>query len=215
MSCEFFDNDCSEFDDVRAPEFNDFQGFDTNRYEDLQEGQGKSEEGELPIPSPKRAKKNMPSCPTPPPAPMEHIVAKNVSLLPGQIVITICSPDIFLALGKRFPKLRCPAPIVRRFSDEEMAFLSTLFQKNEQNVITSILGAMRRGQKEKFINFDRKLFDAPSLGLGPPGKVLDIFLDELKVPLGHGAFPYYHGKLMGVAHSVWKNKNFTVKFNWD
>ena len=139
----------------------------------------------------------------------------TVTLLPGQEVVTLCSPQVFYSLGKRHPKRLCKPPVCISFTENQIAFFRSLFAKYTTSIEDAVFSAMHRGRCEQFINFDFEDFKAShSLQIGRPCVCQEIFINELKRSDGKGAFSSYAGKLFGVSHALLKNKKFTVKFFW-
>ena len=92
----------------------------------------------------------------------------TVTLLPGQEVVTLCSPQVFYNLGKRYPKL-CKPPVCISFTEKQIAFFGLLFEKYTASIEDAVFSAMQRGRCEQFINFEFEDFKAPyTLQIGRP-----------------------------------------------
>ena len=140
---------------------------------------------------------------------------KTVSILDGQTIVTLCSPEVFACLGQAYPTRLCRPPPLVRYTHDQTEFLKKLFREYAPTIESSVFSAMRRGRREQFINFDFEMFKADhSLDLGRPRIVQDIFINELKRSDGNAAFADYGGKLFGASHRILGNAKFTVEFFW-
>jgi len=139
----------------------------------------------------------------------------TVTLLPGQEVVTLCSPQVFYSLGRQYPKRLSKPPVCISFTEKQVAFFRSLFEKYTASIEDAVFSAMQRGLCDQHMNFDFEDFKAPhSLQIGRPYICQEIFINELKRSDGKGAFPGYYAKLFGVSHFLMRNKRFTVRFFW-
>mgnify|MGYP001166174564 CR=1 FL=1 len=104
-----------------------------------------------------------------------------------------------------------------------------LTNKYHPTITHCIVNASNKGNREKFINFDRNDFKANCHGLGYPQQVMENWLKEMCSPdsiylpvcTNYISTNYNNwwkeGDKMhfeGIQFEVWNNKAFTTKFSW-
>lgn len=94
--------------------------------------------------------------------------------------------------------------------------MTTLTDKYAKSTYDSILRAAKRGQKEKYINFNRDDFKANFPGLGTPVEVQRKWLNEMMNPNSSYLIDNEGTKICmeGINSDIWNNGAFTTHFSW-
>ena len=97
--------------------------------------------------------------------------------------------------------------------DELFTFLT---EKYLNDVRGSIFRAAKKGERVKYINFNRDDFKANFPGMGTPAQVEKAWLTEMCDPESKYIIENDGKKLTleGIEADVWNNGKFTTKFSW-
>ena len=99
--------------------------------------------------------------------------------------------------------------------DEKYKFLTT---KYFDTILRGITNAAKKGNRERYINFERDDFKANCKGLGYPSQFQRAWLEELQNPESKYLEEFQTAdnkvSLEGIEFDVWNNKAFTTVFKW-
>ena len=103
--------------------------------------------------------------------------------------------------------------------EKEAELMKTLTAKYFTDIKKGIQYAASKGKREKYMNFDRKLFTGDFQDCGRPRDVMVRWLlhltstDSEYLPQSEKD-PSVKDHLHGLKYSIWNNGKFTVVFSW-
>ena len=102
-----------------------------------------------------------------------------------------------------------------RLRDEKYTFLT---DKYFEIIMRGIKNSAKKGNRARYINFDRDDFKANCKGLGYPNQFQKTWLEELQKPdskyLTRFNTTEVKISLEGITFDIWNNKAFTTVFKW-